>query len=306
MTIISRFRRRSAVVALMAGLAVMAATGWSAAQDSSSQSPSGDTVVARLNGDPITENDLLAAARVFRDQVQQMPGDPRTNLINLIVNMRLAAKAATADGLDNDPVNAAQMALVRDQTLYIAYIRSKVADVLTEAAARKRYDEEIAKFVPGDEIHVQHILVDSEDEAKAIIADLDAGGDFAAIAKDKSKDPGSASSGGDLGFIKHGQTVPAFEDAAFALDVGQYTKTPVQSQFGWHVIKVDEKRPESPPAFEDELRRIQSDLFSEAYDKAIADLRASATIAVVPPPEPTPPDAAEPPADAEPAQPAKP
>ena len=99
--------------------------------------------------------------------------------------------------------------------------------------------------------------MDSEDEAKAIIADLDAGGDFAAIAKDKSKDPGSAANGGDLGFIKRGETVKAFEDAAFALDVGQYTKTPVQSQFGWHIIKVDEKRPEAPPTFEQEARRIQ-------------------------------------------------
>lgn len=290
MTITPRFRRRSAAVALMAGLALIAATGWSAAQDSA-----GDGVVARVNGEAVTEADLAAAAAQFSDTLQRMQGDPRDNLIDILVDTRLAAAAATAEGLDKDPQVAAEMALARGHVLYVAYVRSKVAEALTEEAAHKRFDEEMAKFVPGEEIHVQHILVDSEDEAKAVIADLDAGGDFAAIAKDKSKDPGSASNGGDLGFIKRGQTVPEFEDAAFALDVGQYTEAPVQSQYGWHVIKVDEKRPESPPTFEQEARRIQSDLFSEAYDKAIADLRAAATIEVVPPP-----------ADGEPAQPVKP
>jgi peptidyl-prolyl cis-trans isomerase C len=298
MTVTSRFHWRGAAVALFAGLALMAGAGAAMAQDSS-----GDAVVATVNGDPITANDLTAALRVFRDQLQQMPGDPRTNLIDIIVNMRLAAKAAAADGLDKDPVNAAQMALVRDQTLYIAYMRSKVADALTDEAAHKRFDEELAKFVPGEEVHVSHILVDTEDEAKAIIAKLDAGGDFAAIAKEKSKDPGSGASGGDLGFIKHGQTVKPFEDAAFALNVGEYTETPVQSQFGWHVIKLEEKRPEPPPTFEQEQKRIQSDLFKESFDKAINDLRAAATIDIVPVADAASPADAQPaaPADGEPA-----
>ena len=93
---------------------------------------------------------------------------------------------------------------------------------------KARYDEEVAKFVPGDELHVRHILVETEDEAKAIIAELDKGGDFAEIAKEKSNDPGSGASGGDLGFFGKGKMVQAFEDAAFALEVGQYTKAPVQ------------------------------------------------------------------------------
>ncbi len=293
MTVISRIRWRNAAVALIAGLALMAAAGESMAQDSS-----GDTVVARVNGEAITETDLSAAAHEFSDQLQQMRGDPRKNLIDIIVNMRLAATAATAGGLEKDPLVAAEMALVRNRVLYLAYMRDKVADALTEEAAHKRFDEELAKFVPGEEVHARHILVDSEAEALAIIADLDAGGDFEAIAKDKSTDPGSAPKGGDLGFIKRGQTVPEFEDAAFALDVGEYSKAPVQSQFGWHVIKVVEKRPEPPPTFDQEFRRIQSDLFGEAFDRAIDDLRATATIEVVPAAEPTAP------ADAEPAPPA--
>ncbi len=279
MTITHQFRRRCVAVAFTAGLALMAVTGPSTAQDAS-----GDAVVATVNGETITERDLNAAAHEFSDQLQQMPGDPRENLIDLLVNMRLAAAAATAGGLDKDPDVMAQLSLVKNRALYLAYIRSKVGDVMTEEAAHKRFDEEMAKFVPGDEIHVQHILVDSEDEANAIIAQLDAGGDFSAIAKEKSKDPGSAPNGGDLGFIKRGETVKQFEDAAFTLDIGQYTKTPVQSQYGWHVIKVEEKRPETPPTFDQEARRIQQDLFGEAFDKMIADLRETAKIEVVPPP----------------------
>ena len=297
MTVITRSNWRGAAVALVAGLALMAGNAAAMAQNAPSDqnavempAPPGDTVVARVNGEPITQDDLTAAARVFRDQVQQMPGDARANLIDIIINMRLAAKAAVTAGLDKDPVNAAQMALVHDQTLYIAYMRTKVADALTDEAAHKRFDEEMAKFVPGDEVHVSHILVDTEDEAKAIIAQLDAGGDFAAIAKEKSKDPGSAPDGGDLGFIKRGQTVQAFEDAAFGLDVGAYTETPVQSQYGWHVIKLQEKRTEPPPTFEDEQQRIQNDLFGESFDKAVSDLRAAATIEIVPTADATPPD----------------
>ena len=134
MTVISRFRWWSAAGALIAGLALVASTGTPMAQDSS-----GDTVVARLNGDPITENDLAAAARVFNDQVQQMQGDPRKNLIDIIVNMRLGAKAAAEAGLEKDPVNAAQLTLARDQTLYIAYMRAQVADALTVEAAAQAF-----------------------------------------------------------------------------------------------------------------------------------------------------------------------
>jgi peptidyl-prolyl cis-trans isomerase C len=273
MTLISRFKWRGAAVALVAGLAVAAGIPAAMAQDAPANQtpapaqaapaptppvqftppppPPGDTVIATVNGESITENDLQAGARVFRDQLQQSQGDPRSDLIDILVNIRLAAKAAAASGLDKDPVNAAQMALVRDQTLYIAYMRSKVADAISDEAVHKRFDEEMAKFVPGDEVHVRHILVDTEDEAKAIIAKLDAGGDFAEIAMAESKDPGSAPDGGDLGFIKRGQTVEAFEDAAFGLNVGQYTETPVQSNYGWHEIKLEEKRTDPAPTFEE-------------------------------------------------------
>jgi len=256
------------------------------------QQASGDTVVARVNGKAITENDLKVAADEIGDQIGNMPGDPRSNLIDALVNIRLAAIAAAAAGLDKAPEVAARLELVKNRELYVEYLRSKIVPELTNAAIHKRFDEELAKFVPGEEIHVRHILVKTEDEAKAIIAELDHGGDFAAIAKEKSIDTGSATNGGDLEFIAHGDTVKEFEDAAFALDVGQYTKTPVQTKYGWHVIKVEEKRQQQPPTFEQEAQRIRSDLFAEDFDKAIAELRAAATIEIVPAPSATTPEAA--------------
>ena len=167
---------------------------------------------------------------------------------------------------------------------------------MTEAAAQQRFAEETAKFVPQDEVHAKHILVKTEDEAKAIIAELDKGGDFATLASTKSEDSGSGKDGGDLGFFGRGRMVKPFEDAAFSLEPGQYTKTPVQSDFGWHVILVVEKRKSQPPTFQSQAQRIQQDLVRETFDKEIAALRANAKIEMVPPPAP-PADASAPAAD---------
>lgn len=295
MTVISRFRWPGAALAVATPLALavvvamIAGIGTPMAQDAP-----GDAVVARVDGDVITEIDLTAAAQEIGEEIDRMPGDRRANLIDVVVNIRLAAKAAATAELDKDPLVAARMALVRDRALYIEYLRGKIGASLTEEAARQRYGEEIAEFTADEQLRARHILVKTEDEAKAIISDLDNGGDFAEIAKEKSTDPGSAPNGGDLDFIGRGDTVKPFEEAAFALAVGEYTKTPVQSPFGWHVIRIDEKRAQPPPPFEQEARRIQADLFAESFDKAIEELRAAATIEVIPAAEPEAPPEGEP------------
>ncbi len=260
------------------------------------------TVFATVDGVPITGADLGLAAQELGDQLSRIPPQQqRQALIDIVVEIRLMSKAAQTAGMDKDPTVQQHLAFARDRTLRTEYLRSKILAVVTEDAAKKRYDEESAKFVPGDEIHVLHILVKTEDEAKAIIADLDKGGDFAAIAKEKSIDPGSAPGGGDLGFIGKGKTVKTFEDAAFALQPGTYTKTPVQSDYGWHVIKVVEKRKEAPPTFESQAERIRQDLIREAYTKEMDALKASAKIEILPPPAPPAPPAG-PAAPAAPAQ----
>ena len=123
----------------------------------------------------------------------------------------------------------------------------------------------------------RHILVEKEDDAKAIIAALDKGADFATLAKEKSTDP-AKDNGGDLGFFSREDMVPEFADAAFKLQKGEYTKTPVHSQFGWHVIKVEDRRTAAPPSFEDSKQQLTNELAREVIGAKIKDLRSGAKI----------------------------
>lgn len=260
-----------------------------------------ETVIATVNGDPITGGDLALAGAEFADQLAQVaPARRDQAVLDLVINMRLAAAAAEASGMDQQPQVLSRLDLARDRTLYSEFLRSKFIAAVTEETVRARFDQELAKFVPQEEIHARHILVnnDQEELAKQIIAELDAGGDFAKIAAEHSTDPGSGQSGGDLGWFKRGMMVKPFEDAAFALEPGQYTKTPVKTDFGWHVILVEEKRMEAPPTFEAERARIEQELVRETFDKEIGGLRDAAKIefATLPGSEP-PPAEAEPPAE---------
>ena len=289
-------------LAAFCGLAVAAAASL-ALVPAFAEDAAPDKVVATINGTPITEGDLGIAAQEFGEQLQRIPpNQQRTALIQVLIDIRLLAKAAETAGLDKDKDVAGKLAFAHDTTLRSEYLKSKVTASVTDDAAKKRFDEEIAKFVPSDEIHVLHILVKTEDEAKAVIADLDKGGDFAAIAKEKSLDPGSGPQGGDLGFIGRGKTVKPFEDAAFALDAGAYTKAPVQSEYGWHVIKVTEKRKEPAPTFDAEADRIKQELAQETMKNEIASLRAAAKIDIVPQAAPAAPAPGDQAAPAKPAQ----
>ena len=266
---------------------VLAVGGVASAQEAAPKKPTAK-VVATVNGEPITEMDLAAALPDLRDTLSQFPPDEQMPaLIKGVIDIRLMARAAEAAALDKKEENAHLLAYVRDRTLRNAYLTEKLTAAVTEATIKARYDAEIAKFVPGDELHAAHILVQSEDEAKAIIAELDKGDDFGAIAKEKSIDKGSGAQGGDLGFFGHGMMVKEFEAAAYALSVGSYTKAPVQSQFGWHIIKVTETRKQAAPTFESRQEPLRRDLAREFILADIEKLHAAAKIEIVPP-EPAP------------------
>lgn len=286
MTVFSSLSPRAAIRALaIAATCAIALPPASRAQDVSAETP-----VAIVDGVPITAEDLALAAQDFGEQLAQLPPERQTSaLIDAIIDIRLIARAAEAAGMEKEALVARRLEFVRDRTLRNEYLKEKVFQAVTDEAVKKRYDEEIAKFAPGDELGLSHILVKTEEEAKTIIADLDKGGDFAAIAKEKSTDPGSGPRGGDLGFIKKGQTVKPFEDAAFGMEVGTYTRAPVKSDFGWHVIKLVEKRKETPPALEAETPRIRQEMVSALFKAEIDKLRAAAKIEIVPPPAVTPP-----------------
>ncbi len=237
-------------------------------------------VVAIVNGSPITENDLEMAQGDLGPQFAQLPEEQkRAAALSAAIEIRLLADKADQEGLDETEAFKNRMEFLRQRALHSAFIETNIAGEVTEEAVRARYDMEIAATPPTNEIRARHILVATKEEAEAIIAQLDAGGDFEAIAKEKSTD-GAAAQGGDLGFFGPGQMVPAFEEAAFALEVGQFSKEPVQTQFGFHVIKVEDKRAQQPPTFDQVKEQVRTLLFRETYFAAVQALRDAATIDV--------------------------
>jgi peptidyl-prolyl cis-trans isomerase C len=171
-----------------------------------------------------------------------------------------------------------QIADAEDRALENAILTKQVGPTVTDAALHARYDKDMAGKPGEEEVHAKHILVDNEDQAKKIIADLKGGADFAALAKQYSKDPGAAQQGGDLGFFKKDEMVPEFAAAAFALQPGQISPEPVHTQFGWHVILVVERRRAQPPTFEQARDELRQQMIKEGVKKAVAQARADVSV----------------------------
>jgi len=240
-------------------------------------------VVATVNGTEITEADLTLAMSDLDQQFQQLaPEQRRAAALSALIEIKLAAAESTKAGIADSDDFKRRMAFLRERALHSAFVEQQIAGAITDEQVRARYDQEIANTPPTNEVKAAHILVPTEEEAKAIIAELDAGKDFAELAKEKSSD-GAAQNGGDLGYFGPGRMVPEFEQAAFALDVGGYTKEPVKSQFGWHVIKVTDKRVQQPPAFEQVAQQIRSIMLRENYLAKVTEMRKAAKVDVADP-----------------------
>ncbi|HEY0124628.1 MAG TPA: peptidylprolyl isomerase [Rhizobium sp.] len=234
-------------------------------------------VVAKVGDVEIHQSELDLAIANLDPQLGQLPDDQKkVAALSASIDVKLLAKDAAAEKLDQTPDFQSHMAYLRDRELHNAYFKAHVADGITDDEVKARYDKEVAALPKQEEVHARHILVKTEDEAKAIIKELDAGKDFATLAKEKSTDPNKAD-GGDLGYFAHGRMVKEFEDAAFALPVGTYSKTPVKSDFGWHVIKVEDKRIAPPPPFDqvkDQVRQlVMRDKYLELLNKAKQDTK---------------------------------
>ena len=243
-----------------------------------------DKVVATINGHQVTEADLALAESELDQQFAQLPAEQRrAAALSAIIEIRLLSDEAIAKNLDKDAVFQRRMAFLNQRALHAALIDKEIAGTITDEQIRARYDQQIAATPPANEVKARHILVKTKEEADAIIKRLDAGEKFEDIAKEVSTDPGSGANGGDLGYFGPGQMVPEFEKAAFALEVGSYTKEPVQSQFGWHIIKVEDKRAQQPPAFEQVKDQFRSLLLREKYFETVKDLRGKATVDVADP-----------------------
>jgi peptidyl-prolyl cis-trans isomerase C len=239
-----------------------------------------DALVAKVGGVEIHQSELDAAMANLSQQYQQMPDDQKkVAALSQIIDIKLVSKKAEEAGLQNSDDFKKRMAFLQERELHNAYLRQQF-ETLKPEEVKARYDKEVAAMPKEEEIHARHILVKTEDEAKAIIKQLDEGKDFTELAKEKSEDS-SKSDGGDLGYFTKGRMVPEFEEAAFALEKGTYTKTPVKSQFGFHVIKVEDKRDAQPPAFDQVEPQVRQIVMQEKYSAIIDAAKADQKVEIV-------------------------
>ena len=270
MKLLSFFARPAVAGASLAALALLAALGSPVrAQD--------DPVVARVNGADVRQSDLAMAEEDLGNNIPQMtPEAKREYLITFMGDMLLVAKAAEAKKMADSNEFKQKLAYARTKLLMESYLQSEAKAAVTDAELHKVYDEAVGQMKAEPEVHARHILVETEDEAKAVAAELKKGADFAELAKQKSKDPG-ASDGGDLGWFTKDQMVPEFSEVAFKLDKGQLSD-PVKSQFGWHVIKVEDKRTRQPPEFDKVKDQLESYVVRRQQSAVITKLRAEGKI----------------------------
>ena len=241
--------------------------------------PPADPIVAKVDGQPIHLSELKDAVQGLPANVRGMPTQTLyPMLLDQMIDGRLLVAEARKSGLDKDPTVQRQVAAAEDRALQTAMLNKEVGPSVTEEAVHARYDQDIAGKPGEEEVHAKHILVDNEAEAKKIIAQLKAGGDFSALAKQYSKDPSGAQQGGDLGFFKKDEMVPEFAAAAFALQPGQVSPEPVHTQFGWHVILLVERRRAEPPSFDQAHDELRQKMIQEGVQKAVAKARASASV----------------------------
>jgi len=260
-------------------LALLAA----AATPSPAQAP--DPVLAKVNGAEIRLSDLaIAEEEIGASLPQGVTGDARREyLLTYLIDMVIVAQDAEVQGMSSSDEFKRRFLMARNKVLMELELRQHAKKSITEEAMRKVYDDAIKQMQTEEEVRARHILVAKEDEAKAIVADLKKGGNFEEIAKAKSIEPGAKESGGDLGYFTKEQMVPEFADAAFKLEKGKVSD-PVQTQFGWHVIKVEDKRKKPAPTYEQVKDQLESFVARKAQTDLVAKLRTSAKIERTTPP----------------------
>ncbi|WFS00343.1 peptidylprolyl isomerase [Rhizobium tumorigenes] len=239
-----------------------------------------DAVVAKVGDLEIHQSELDLAISNLDPQLAQLPDDQKkVAALSAAIDVKLLAKDALAEKLQDTPDFKTRMAYLQDRELHNAYFKKHVVDVVTDAEVKARYDKEVAALPKQEEVHARHILVKTEDEAKEVIKELDAGKDFAEVAKEKSTDP-NKSDGGDLGYFQRGRMVKEFDDAAFSMPVGTYSKTPVKTDFGYHVIKVEDKRDAPPPPFDQVKDQVKQLVMRDKYLELLKTAKAASKVEI--------------------------
>ena len=237
-----------------------------------------NTVVATVNGVKILRSDVEAARSQLPEQYRKLPMDQLYQpILNQLVRTKVLSAQARADKLHETEGYKRRVALIAERMLEEELLKKTIDEKVTDEALQARYDKTSGSFATKEEIRARHILVKTEAEADAIIKELTGGADFAKLAAEKSIGPSKAN-GGDLNYFSKGQMVPPFEEAAFALAKGEFTRSAVKSPFGWHVIKLEDKRQSKPPSFEESRDRLSQELSQEFAEQLVRGLTEKAKI----------------------------
>lgn len=233
-----------------------------------------DPVVARVDGQPILRSEVLATMDTLPPQYRAMPLEAIfPALVGQIIDRKLVVAAAKKEKLETDAEYKKRMAELQDRVLEQVYINKKIDAQLTDAVLKKEYD----KMPTESKVRASHILVKTRDEAVQVIREISGGAKFEDVAAKKSLDP-SGKQGGDLGFFTKEQMVAPFSDAAFKMKKGEISKSPVETQFGWHVIRVEEIQADAKPAFDEVRDELRDQMSDQVFGDVIEKLRSSAKI----------------------------
>lgn len=240
-----------------------------------------DPVVATVNGDEIRQSHVDTFRQSLPAEAKAMPPEALfPMIISSMVETKLVAAEARSKGLHESKAFKNQMARVENELLQAQYMEIFLTENLTEKVMQDRYKDLVAESLNSDEVHARHILLATEADAKAVIAALDKGGDFVALAKEKSTGP-SGLGGGDLGFFKAKAMVAPFSRAAFAMKKGEYSKTAVKSRFGWHVILVVDRRKGAAPGIEETRETLMKNISRDLRAELIKMLSAKADVKIM-------------------------
>lgn len=236
------------------------------------------TVVARILGEDILLVEILRMAERLPDQYKKLPLPAvYPSLLQRAIDARLVASAGRAAGYaENDQVKR-RMRDAESQIISEIFLTESVSKRITEDSLREQYEGRKDKLGGGDQVKARHILMETEEEAKAVIEALNKGDDFAKLASEKSTGP-SASSGGDLGWFGQGQMVPEFSEAAFGMTPGNFTTEPVKTQFGWHVILVEDRKIAEAPSFEQVRDQLSSEMSGVILQEMLVILRGKTKV----------------------------
>ncbi len=276
------FSKPLAAALLLSGamLAAQPVLAQDSATEPAAEAVEENAVIARVNGDEIRQSDLIAFIQTLPPQLQGQAAFLMPQLVQQLVNNALVTDAGRKADLAEDAEVQARLNEIEGIIIRQTFIQRTIDARVTEARLTEAYGAYIAENPPQPQLVARHILVETEEAAKALIVELDGGADFAALAQEHSTGP-SKTNGGQLPPFSAGEMVPEFSEAAFAMDVGSYSAEPVQTQFGFHIIKLEESRMSEPPtlgALEGQLREQVS---QEVVEELYAELREQAEVEVL-------------------------